>query len=86
MYRFCKGKKYAENLKVENRVHFLGYRNDITSIIKSCDIFCFPSRREGLPVALMEAMAGGLPIVASDVRGNRELVKKEKVYEKCNDY
>lgn len=71
-------KKYAENLKVENRVHFLGYRNDIPSIIKSCDIFCFPSRREGLPVALMEAMAGGLPIVASDVRGNRELVKKEK--------
>lgn len=71
-------KKYAEKLKVENRVHFLGYRNDIPSIIKSCDIFCFPSRREGLPLALMEAMAGGLPIVAADVRGNRELIKEGK--------
>ena len=42
------------------------------------DIFVFPSRQEGLPVALMEAMASGLPVICSEIRGNTELVKNRK--------
>lgn len=65
----------AKKLNVSNRLHLLGYRNDVIRIMKSCDIFVFPSKREGLSVALMEAMACGLPCVASKIRGNVDLVK-----------
>ena len=44
-------------------------------------MFIFPSKREGLPVALMEAMAAELPVIASNVRGNRDLVETEKLFE-----
>ena len=43
----------AQKLKVNNRLHLLGYRTNIPQIMKSCDIFVFPSLQEGLPVALM---------------------------------
>jgi len=42
------------------------------------DIFVFPSLREGMPVALMEAMASGLPVICSDIRGNRDLLENKK--------
>lgn len=58
----------------ENRLHILGYRDDVISIVKSCDLFVFPSKREGLSVALMEAMACGKPCFVSDIRGNRDLI------------
>lgn len=64
----------AEGLGLKDKVHLLGYRTDIHSLIKECDIFCFPSYREGLSVALMEAMAGGMPVVASRIRGNVDLI------------
>lgn len=64
----------AKQLKVENRVHLLGFRNDIAQLMKSADIFLFPSLQEGLPVALMEAMACSLPTVCSKIRGNVDLV------------
>lgn len=64
----------AESLNISKQVHFLGYRNDIPALCKASDIFCFSSKREGLPVSLMEAMAAGLPCVASDIRGNRDLI------------
>jgi glycosyltransferase involved in cell wall biosynthesis len=64
----------AESLNISKQVHFLGYRNDIPALCKASDIFCFSSKREGLPVSLMEAMAAGLPCAASDIRGNRDLI------------
>ena len=67
--------KYAAELNVSDRVHFLGYRNDIAALLHASDVFVFPSYREGLPVALMEAMAAGVPIVASRIRGNVELIE-----------
>ena len=67
--------EYAESLKVSDRVHFLGYRKDIPALLHAADVFTFPSYREGLPVALMEAMAAGVPIVASRVRGNVDLIE-----------
>lgn len=63
------------NLGLENKIKLLGYKSDIIEINKCADLFAFPSKREGLPVSVMEAMACGLPILCSDIRGNRDLVK-----------
>ena len=68
-------KKLAENLGVAGHVHFLGYRSDISEICNCADLFVFMSHQEGLPVALMEAMACGLPAVCSNVRGNTDLIE-----------
>lgn len=67
-------KRLAESLGVGNRVIFTGYRTDVSDFYKMADIFVFPSLREGLPVALMEAMAAGLPCVASHNRGSNDLL------------
>lgn len=64
----------ADRLGVSDRVHFLGYRNDVAELYSAADIFCFPSIREGLSVALMEAMASKLPVICSNIRGNVDLI------------
>ena len=61
-------------LGVGNRVKLLGYRSDIQDLYKAADVFVFPSFQEGLPVSVMEAMACGLPCVASNIRGNTDLL------------
>ena len=68
-------KSLAKELDICDHVHFLGYRNDIPEICNCSDLFVFMSVHEGLPVALMEAMASGLPIICSDIRGNIDLVE-----------
>ncbi len=68
----------AEELGVRERVKLLGFRKDIAELHKMADIFVFPSLQEGLPVALMEAMASGLPIVASRIRGNEDLIQNNR--------
>lgn len=68
-------KNLSEELKVIDHVHFLGYRNDISEICNCCDLFVFMSLQEGLPVALMEAMACGIPVVCSNIRGNTDLIE-----------
>jgi glycosyltransferase involved in cell wall biosynthesis len=68
-------RKLAFNLGVQDNVKLLGYRRDIPEILKAADLFVFPSYREGLPVSLMEAMASGLPVICSNIRGNRDLMK-----------
>lgn len=60
---------------LENQVFLLGYRTDIGELCSVSDMFIFPSLQEGLPVALMEAMAVGLPCVASRTRGNSDLIE-----------
>lgn len=65
----------AKKLDVLDKLHLLGYKNDVIRIMKSCDVFIFPSKREGLSVALMEAMACGLPCIASEIRGNVDLIE-----------
>lgn len=59
----------AERLGVSDRMSLLGFRNDIPEIMAACDCLVFPSVHEGLPVSVMEAMASGLPVVASSIRG-----------------
>ena len=68
----------SKELGVENQVHLLGFRKDIPEICKISDVFAFPSYREGLSVALMEAMANGLPVVCSNIRGNSDLIEDGK--------
>ena len=55
------------------RVQLLGWRDDVPAVLSAADAFVFPSRTEGLPSAVLEAMAVGLPIVASDIPAHREL-------------
>jgi glycosyltransferase EpsD len=64
----------AQELGIGDRVHFLGYRLDVPEIYRMADCFAFSSIHEGLPFALMEAMQSGLPIVASRIRGNVDLI------------
>lgn len=68
----------TKELGLENRVVFAGYRGDVKELLHCVDGFAFPSLQEGLPVALMEAMAVGLPIVCSRIRGNVDLIEDGK--------
>lgn len=65
----------AAKLGVGANFIFLGRRNDIPDVLASCDIAMLPSRAEGLPNAVLEYMAAGLPTIASRVGGNAELVE-----------
>ena len=67
-----------DELGMTNRVKLLGFRNDISQLCKAADIFVMPSYREGLSVALMEAMASGLPCAVSKIRGNVDLIEDNR--------
>lgn len=67
-------KSLCVELGIEDKVYFLGYRTDILDIYKISDMFLFTSYQEGLPVSIMQAMSTGLPIIASDIRGNNDLL------------
>lgn len=64
--------RLASSLSLSDRVHFLGQRNDVPSLLMAMDIYVMASHEEGSSNALLEAMAAGLPIIATDVGGNRE--------------
>jgi glycosyltransferase involved in cell wall biosynthesis len=57
------------------RVRFLGFRSDVPDLLGAADVFALPSRNEGLPLSVLEAMAEGLPVVATPVGGVPELVR-----------
>ncbi|MFC7062332.1 glycosyltransferase family 4 protein [Halobacillus seohaensis] len=67
-----------KELGMERQIKLMGYRTDIIKICLVSDVFVFPSYREGLSVALMEAMASGLAIVCSNIRGNSDLIDDNK--------
>ncbi|MEW5818233.1 MAG: glycosyltransferase, partial [Spirochaetota bacterium] len=64
----------AERLGVRSRLLFLGFRNDIDSLLQTFDLFVLPSREEGLPMSVLEAMSFGIPVVATRVGGVPEIV------------
>lgn len=66
----------AASLGLKENVRFLGARDDVISLLKISDVFCLPSRSEGFSNALLEAMARGLPCVATRVGGNAEAVEE----------
>ncbi|MFQ5612353.1 MAG: glycosyltransferase [Anaerolineae bacterium] len=59
----------VDDLNLRNNIHFLGSRNDIPQLLAAGDLFVLPSEWEGLPIALLEAMVAGKPIVATDLTG-----------------
>lgn len=65
-------------LGISDRVELAGHRDDVAACLRSMDIFMLPSLSEGLSNTLLEAMAAALPVVASDVGGNREIVEPER--------
>ncbi|MEO8497906.1 MAG: glycosyltransferase, partial [Planctomycetota bacterium] len=64
----------AMRLGVQDRVHFAGWRPDVPQLMKAAEIFLLPSRWEGMPNALIEAMGSGLPVVAAAVEGVNEVL------------
>lgn len=71
-------KDKVSELGIRKQIHFLGFRKDVEKLCGAADLFLFASRQEGLPVAVMEAMACGLPIIASKIRGNTDLIDNGK--------
>ena len=68
--------RLAEDLGIADALLMTGYRNDVPALLSLFDVFALPSYREGMPRALLEAMASGIPVVASDIRGCREEVEE----------
>lgn len=68
----------VKELHLEKKVIFAGYCTNVPDVLRQADIFAFPSKREGLPVAMMEAMQAGLPVLAADIRGNIDLIEDKK--------
>ncbi|MBX5461132.1 MAG: glycosyltransferase [Steroidobacteraceae bacterium] len=65
----------TDELQVRANVRFLGFRRDVPDLLSAADVFVMPSRSEGLPLAILEAMAANLPIVATAVGGVPELIR-----------
>jgi glycosyltransferase involved in cell wall biosynthesis len=68
-------KKLAIQLGIDNRVHFLGWRNDIPAIVRASVATILPSEREGLPRSVMESLSLEVPVIGADVRGIRDLLE-----------
>jgi glycosyltransferase involved in cell wall biosynthesis len=71
--------RYAAELGIADRVHFLGWRRDLATIYAASDVFLLTSRNEGTPVALIEAMAAGIPGVSTDVGGVKDVIVSDDV-------
>lgn len=69
---------YSEANGLSNSVMFLGERKDIAELLSAFDLFILPSLTEGVSITLLEAMASGIPIVASKVGGNPEIIENER--------
>ena len=90
-YILCGKGDQLENLQsqvkgngLEDKIHFLGYRKDVVDITSQADVFAMPSKREGLPVASLEAMYCGLPLVNSNIRGLEDVTETGKSGYTCD--
>ena len=77
-------KKKINELNLNNRVHFLGLRDDVERILKTADIFILPSLWEGFGLAAVEARASGLPLIIADVPGLNNLFEEREYILKIN--
>jgi glycosyltransferase involved in cell wall biosynthesis len=66
--------RYRRHVRIEDKVHFLGHRDDVPRMMPHFDALWLASGYEGLPNVIMEAMAAAVPVVATDIPGNRDLV------------
>lgn len=67
--------RLIKKLKLDKNVNLIGYRTDVIEILKVSDLFAFPSKREGLGMSALEAMAVGLPIITSNIHGMKDYSK-----------
>lgn len=74
-----KYKNEVEKRELQNNVIFLGKRKDIPEILSITNIYVASSKREGLPLNIMEAMYVGLPVIATNNRGHKELIENEEI-------
>ena len=74
------GHRFVPRLGLDDRIHFRGWmsREQVRDIYREVDFFVLPSRDEGMPNVVLEAMASGLPIIASRIRGNVDLVEEDQ--------
>ncbi|HKV49936.1 MAG TPA: glycosyltransferase [Gemmatimonadaceae bacterium] len=70
-------RQLAADLGIADRVQLLGLRSDVPDLLAAADLFTLPSRSEGLPLALIEAMGASLPIVSTEVGGIAEVVRRD---------
>jgi len=77
-------KRLSKELLLDERVYFLGHRNDIRILNNISDVALFPSKREGLGMAALESMASGLPLISSNVHGINDYSINEYTGFKCN--
>ena len=70
--------RQASDLGIDESVTFFGYREDRLSILKSMNLFVLPSYSEGIPRCLLEAMAAGVPVLATDIQGCRSVVSQDR--------
>ena len=73
-----KCQKLVKDLGLKKQIHVLGFREDIADLIRISDVALSSSKQEGLPSSLIESACAGLPIIATDCRGNRDVVKKSR--------
>lgn len=78
--------KKVKRLGLEKKVCFLGFRRDLDLLLQAADIFLFPSLREGLGMAALEAMSCGIPVIAAENRGTREYIRPYKNGILCNGW
>lgn len=71
-------RELCKTLNIEERVHFLGFRCDVSELYKASDFLFMASKREGLPRTTMEAMCAGIPCLCSKIRGNTDLIDEGK--------
>jgi glycosyltransferase involved in cell wall biosynthesis len=76
----------ASELGVSDRVSFLGFRNDVPQILKACDVYIHSTTSDGFGIAACEAMAAGLPIIASDVPGLAQVVQGAGILTPVGDH
>lgn len=76
---------YARELDIADRVRMLGWRRDLDTIYAATDVFLLTSRNEGTPVALIEAMAAGVPGVSTDVGGVKDVITGDDVGARVRD-
>ena len=70
-------KNLCSELNIDDRIHFLGYRHDVNRILSVCNSGASASFREGLGLNIIEEMASGLPVVASENRGHRDIITED---------
>lgn len=70
--------QFAKQLGIENSIQFEGRQSDLNKYYASASLFVLPSRREGMSNALMEAMLWGLPCIATDISGNKDLIEHNR--------